>query len=75
MSDPIIREGRELESRITSVTTELNLNGPSEAKKEAELAEDGPVSFKSAKQADAEKRETEETEAEEETSGETERRP
>ncbi|MCH7625641.1 MAG: twin-arginine translocase TatA/TatE family subunit [Chloroflexi bacterium] len=75
VKDPIIREGKELESRVTSVTSELNLNGPDEVKKEAEDAADGPVSFKSAKQAEAEKRETEEAEAEEETSRETERRP
>ena len=71
VKDPIIREGKELESRVTSVTSELNLNGPGEANKEAEDAADGPVSFKSAKQAKVERAEAEEAEAEEET----ERRP
>ncbi|MCH8061546.1 MAG: twin-arginine translocase TatA/TatE family subunit [Chloroflexi bacterium] len=75
VKDPIIREGKELESRVTSVTSELNVNGPEEAKSEAEDAADGPVSFKSAKQAKAEKRQTEKAEAEEETPRETERRP
>ena len=75
VKDPIIREGREMESRVASVTSELNLNGPVDAKKESEDVEDGPVSFKSAKRAEAEKREIEEADAKEETSGETERRP
>ena len=75
VKDPIIREGKELESRVTSVTSELNLNGPDEVKKEAEDAADGPVSFKSAKQAKAEEAEVEEAEAKEETSRETERKP
>ena len=75
VKDPIIREGKGLESRVTSVTSELNLNGPDEVKKEAEDAADGPVSFKSARQVEAEKREAEEADAKEETSRETERRP
>ena len=73
VKDPIIREGKELESRVTSVTSELNLNGPDEVKKEAEDSADGPVSFKSAKQAKAEEAEAEEAEAKEETSREAER--
>ena len=68
VKDPIIREGKELESRVTAATSDLRVDGPKEAKKEAE--ENGPVSFKSAKQALRE-----EAAAEEESSRETEPKP
>ena len=75
VKDPIIREGKELESRLSSVTSELNLNTPDEALKEAEGAEDGPVAFKRGAQAEVEKAETDETVAKEETSRETRQTP
>ena len=70
VKDPIIREGKELESRVSSVASELNVNSPDEAKKDSEDAADGPVAFRGGKKA-----ETEKAEADEEASRETERTP
>ncbi len=75
VKDPIIREGRELESRVSSVTSELSVNRPDEAQKEAEGAKDGPVTFKSGKKAEVETAGAEKEEAEEEASRETGRTP
>ncbi len=70
VKNPIIREGREVESRISSVTSELNVNRPDEAQKKAEGAEDDPVTFKTGKQVEVER-----AEADEEASRETRRTP
>ncbi len=76
VKDPIIQEGKELESRVTSVTSGLNLSGPDGTEKKAEGADDGPVSFKSARQAHLDKQAAlEKKETDEETSRETERAP
>ena len=70
VKDPIVREGKELESRVSSVTSRLNVDGRDEAQKDAEDSEDGPVAFRSGKRA-----EPETAEVEEEASGQTERNP
>ncbi len=75
VKDPIVREGKELESRVSSVTSELNVNGPDEAQKKAEGAEDDPVTFKTGKQAEVERAEADEAVAGEEASRETRRTP
>ena len=73
VKDPIIQEGKELKSRVTSVTSELNLSGLDGTGKDAE---DGPVSFKSARQAHLDEQAAlEKKETDEETSRETERAP
>ena len=75
VKDPIVREGKELGSRVSSVTSELNVNRTDVARKEAEGAEDGPVAFKRGVQAEVEGAVAEEEEVEEEISRETKRTP
>ena len=70
VKDPIIREGKELESRVSSVTSGLNVNSPDESQKDAEESEDGPVVFRSGKKA-----EPETAEVDERACGQTERTP